>query len=237
MYRLLGAVLMLAGLGILYLVATGDRSTQDEPRAAHSEVAKRPVATDTIQAAGRGVWRAIQHSAPSADPAPTTVIVTQPVVRTAVPLATDRASPAGDRTFLIRNIQRELKRVGCYEGETHGVWTKLTREAMERFTELANAKLPTQEPDIVLLSLVRGYGQDKGLDRTVMTTAAPKVAPPPTEPPLEGYMALAGPMVEAAPLLPAPGAAPHPDMTRASGPPRQRVNRDWITELWKSPVN
>jgi len=237
MYRSLGAVLVLAGVGILYLAASGDRSTQDEPLAVRSEIATRPVAPDAIQAAAQGAWRTILHSAPPADPAPTTVIVVQRVVRTAVPLATDRASSAGDRTFLIRDIQRELKRAGCYEGETHGVWTKSTRDAMERLTELVNAKLPTQEPDIVLLSLARGYGQDKSCDRSVMTTALPNAAAPPRALPLEGYMALSGPMVEAAPLAPAPGAAPHPDKTRASGPPRQRGNRDWIAELWKRQAN
>ena len=108
--------------------------------------------------------------------------------------------------FMIRDLQRELKRVGCYEGEIHGVRTKSTRDAMDRFTELANAKLPTHEPDIVLLSLVRGYAGNTGCDRSVITAAAPNAAPPPRAPPLDGYMALAGPPAEA----PAPSAAPTP---------------------------
>ena len=84
------------------------------------------------------------------------------------------------------------------------VWTRSTRDAMERFTELANAKLPTQEPDIVLLSLVRGYAGNTGCDRSVITAWAPNIAPSSGAPPLDGHMALAGPQVEA----PAPSAAP-----------------------------
>jgi hypothetical protein len=56
-----------------------------------------------------------------------------------------------------RELQRELKRVGCYAGELNGVWTASTRQAMNAFTERVNAKLPTNKPDGILLALVRGY--------------------------------------------------------------------------------
>ena len=191
MYRLLGAVLVLAGIGILYLAASGDRSARNDPAAA----------------------------------------TVPPMARTALPVARDMASAPADRTLLISDLQRELKRVGCYEGEIDGVWTRSTRDAMERFTELANAKLPTHEPDIILLSLVRGYAR-VGCDRSVITSAPPP-APPPRAPPLEGYMALAGPQAEA----PAPGTAPHRHNRRASEPPRNRqIDSDWIGELWKGPA-
>ena len=151
------------------------------------------------------------------------------MARTALPVTRDVASAPADRT-LIRDLQRELKRVGCYEGEIDGVWTRSTRDAMERFTELANAKLPTHEPDIILLSLVRGYARDTGCDRFVIATAPP---PAPRAPPLEGYMALAGPQAEA----PAPGTAPRRHHPRVSEPPTYRqVESDWIGELWKRPA-
>ena len=191
MHRLFGAVLVLAGIGILYLAASGDRSAQNDPEAA----------------------------------------AVPPMARTALSVAGDMASAFADRTLMIHDLQRELRRVGCYEGEIHGVWTRSTQDAMERFTELANAKLPTHEPDIVLLSLVRSYVRDTGCDGSVITTAA-TLAPSPRAPPLEGYMALAGPQAEA----PAPDTAPRRHNPRASEPPRYRqIDSDWIEELWKRP--
>jgi hypothetical protein len=56
-----------------------------------------------------------------------------------------------------RELQKELKRVGCYAGELNGVWTASTRQAMNAFTDRVNAKLPTNKPDGILLALVRGY--------------------------------------------------------------------------------
>jgi hypothetical protein len=56
-----------------------------------------------------------------------------------------------------RELQKELKRVGCYAGELNGVWTASTRQAMNAFTDRVNAKLPTNKPDSILLALVRGY--------------------------------------------------------------------------------
>ena len=156
-----------------------------------------------------------------------------PMSRIAQPANIDRASPPQDRMLMIRDLQRELKRVGCYEGEIHGVWTRSTREAMERFTQLANAKLPTHEPDIVLLSLVRGHAGTTGCDRSAITAAAPNVAPSPRARPLDGYMALAGPQVE----TPAPSAAPSRYDHRTSKPHRQAGKGDWIAEFWKKQAN
>jgi hypothetical protein len=62
-----------------------------------------------------------------------------------------------DRTALVRDLQHELRRVGCYEGELHGVWTPVTRSAMRTFTERVNATLPVDDPDVILLTLVRGH--------------------------------------------------------------------------------
>jgi hypothetical protein len=58
---------------------------------------------------------------------------------------------------LARELQRELKRVGCYMGEISGVWTPGSRLAMKTFVEHVNAALPVDKPDPVLLSLVQGY--------------------------------------------------------------------------------
>jgi hypothetical protein len=58
---------------------------------------------------------------------------------------------------LVRNLQQELTRVGCYEGAINGIWTASTRGAMGAFIEWVNAKLPISKPDPVLLALVQGH--------------------------------------------------------------------------------
>lgn len=62
-----------------------------------------------------------------------------------------------DSANLARDIQRHLKRVGCYDGEAHGVWTPTVRRAMKTFTDHVNAALPVENPDLVLLSMVENY--------------------------------------------------------------------------------
>jgi hypothetical protein len=62
---------------------------------------------------------------------------------------------ASDRAGLARELHKELKRVGCYEGDITSTWTPTSRQAMRRFTQSVNAKLPLEEPDVVLLRLVQ----------------------------------------------------------------------------------
>jgi len=91
-------------------------------------------------------------------PKPEVVDVGQPYAEPAARM--QAASPArtalrpGDRTGIARELQRELKRVGCYGGEVNGTWTPATRKAAKSFTERVNAALP-DEPDLVLLTLVQ----------------------------------------------------------------------------------
>jgi hypothetical protein len=63
----------------------------------------------------------------------------------------------GDRASLARALQRELQRVGCYDGEVNGTWTTSTRMAMKSFTDRVNASLPIDQPDYILLSLVQRH--------------------------------------------------------------------------------
>jgi hypothetical protein len=69
------------------------------------------------------------------------------------------SKPAGDdqRRTLVRDIQRELKRVGCYSGDADGDWSADAKRAMGDFTVRVNASLPYQEPDFILLTLVQGH--------------------------------------------------------------------------------
>ena len=79
---------------------------------------------------------------------------------------------AGDRASIARELQRELKRVGCYNGEINGIWTTSSRMAMKAFTDVVNASLPIDNPDYILLSLVQ---QRQG---TVCNTTEAKAPPP-----------------------------------------------------------
>lgn len=59
------------------------------------------------------------------------------------------------RLALARDIQRELQRVGCYLGEIDGVWGGGSKRAILTFMDRVNATLPTREPDVIMLSLLR----------------------------------------------------------------------------------
>jgi hypothetical protein len=61
------------------------------------------------------------------------------------------------RFELARDLQRELRRVGCYKGEITGAWTPATQAAMAAFMDRVNATLPTDEPDYIQLTLVQGH--------------------------------------------------------------------------------
>ncbi len=70
------------------------------------------------------------------------------------------SSKPGDgeaRVQLTRDLQRELQRVGCYEGEVTGNWTPSTKRALSTFMDRVNATLPMDEPDYILLTLVQGH--------------------------------------------------------------------------------
>lgn len=83
-------------------------------------------------------------------------------VRSTGPAVTSRLAatqPADDasRYELVRSLQRELRRVGCYWGEIDGSWGGASKRSMAAFTERVNSALPIEQPDYILLSLVQGH--------------------------------------------------------------------------------
>jgi hypothetical protein len=72
-----------------------------------------------------------------------------------VPVGGSNGSAPLDRPALTREIQRQLKRIGCYRGDASGAWTASAREAMKTLTERVNASLPVDQPDPVLLAMVQ----------------------------------------------------------------------------------
>lgn len=168
--------------------------------------------------------------------APVVVTLPQRQVEPPAPVPAVRPQPAiatpADRVSLARELQRELRRVGCYDGEINGVWTTSTRMAMKTFTDRVNAKLPIDAPDYILLSLVQGRretvcgpscpaGQIAANDGRCMTSAilaeagrkapaeppaaeTPRAATPPAEKAEPAITRWAPTAAALAPALPAP---------------------------------
>jgi hypothetical protein len=70
------------------------------------------------------------------------------------PLQSIKPNDPRVRSELVRDLQLELRRVGCYSGPISGTWSPSSIRAMTALTERLNASLPVNEPDYVLLSLV-----------------------------------------------------------------------------------
>ena len=143
-------VLLISGLSIaVYVMSSGTGTDvpvsdqeQQEDRASNPASSRKLVAT-----------RSEEPSYSFSEP--TVVRVIERAVERSVALG-QSFSPRGPDA-IGRELQKELKRVGCYAGELNGVWTTSTRQAMVAFTDRVNAKLPTNKPDSILLALVRGY--------------------------------------------------------------------------------
>ena len=67
------------------------------------------------------------------------------------------AGPQMDRLALTKELQRQLKRTGCYDGAIDGVWTPRTRRSMNAFIHRVNAKLPADQPDYILLAMLQSH--------------------------------------------------------------------------------
>ena len=64
-------------------------------------------------------------------------------------------APAGpDRAKLARDLQSELKRVGCHPGAIDAQWGKQTQQALQRFAEHTTLALPLGEPTTAALEAV-----------------------------------------------------------------------------------
>jgi hypothetical protein len=89
---------------------------------------------------------------PVETPDPPEVVVLAP--RAGPPSSPTWGSPWSDRLPVTQQLQRELARVGCYDGEINGVWTPATRRALKAFMDRVNAALPIEAPDRIQLALV-----------------------------------------------------------------------------------
>jgi len=158
MSKAAGVVLIVSGLGLAAFAITPEVAVRSSDAARRVEEAKivEPVAVPHPQPALRATAAPRLEAAP---PGSAPVIVTlAPRSGDAVPLR--MAAIPRDRDSLARELQKELRRVGCYEGELNGVWTPATRRAMKTFTDRLNAALPVDAPDAVLFAMVQNQ-QDR----------------------------------------------------------------------------
>jgi hypothetical protein len=184
MGKLSGTVLIFAGLALGgYTLSTQDQDAGSKTAAtaqsgsgaekgAAAPQGADPSASTTESSADLEPVKAALHqdeadAEPPAAPAPVAPAqqpspASQPVVvgvaeaPPRVPVGeTAAAGPGLDRPALTREIQRQLKRVGCYRGTDTGVWSQSVQDAMKTFTDRVNASLPIDRPDPVLLAMVQ----------------------------------------------------------------------------------
>ena len=66
-----------------------------------------------------------------------------------------RELSGSERWRLVRDLQTELRRVGCYSGKLDGSWGAGSKYAIRAFLQNLNSALPTDQPDHFMLSLLR----------------------------------------------------------------------------------
>ncbi len=242
MSKSIGLLLVGAGVGVAaYALSARDMSgpTPVPPaRPAFSEPAPPADAAPKPT-----IWAVAPQTGPAsvpivAVPAPNSapvkrVNLTDLPQRIAIGREGDDARPTVDKLQLGRDIQRHLKRVGCYAGEINGTWTPNTRRAMKAYLDHVNASLPVEEPQLALLALLETQGSlacgapctsavhggcrsAAGPVHETRATLMPVGEPSSATAPLEGQMSLAGPKDST--ILPPAVDSGRPNL--ASEPPR-----------------
>jgi peptidoglycan hydrolase-like protein with peptidoglycan-binding domain len=70
---------------------------------------------------------------------------------TSRPPAEAAPSPPGPNTELARALQKELKRLGCLEGEANGIWGSKSRAAFKNFVRQAKLGVDGDDPNVSVL--------------------------------------------------------------------------------------
>ncbi|MBL8565916.1 MAG: hypothetical protein JNM89_09380 [Hyphomicrobiaceae bacterium] len=141
------------------------------------------------------------------------------------------ASDYAAQVDLARDLQRELKRVGCYDGDADGDWKTASRRAMSEFLARVNASLPVDRPDYILLTLLQGHADRAcGVSSGVVAhapTAAPRgivpVTPPAPAPLDRATRAVAEHAPRTPPRAAAAAAEPPPAQAASTHIPPARI--------------
>lgn len=155
MSRFTGVVFIAAGLAAAGYLVSGPGAEAPQPAVAQPEPVRSPVRTVTSDSPSPASVQAAR-----AEPKPTLAPKAEIVLRPIEPPKAARQGARADdenKLSLTRDIQRELRRVGCYAGEVTGEWSPTTRQAMKTFIDRVNASLPIDEPDFILKALVQGH--------------------------------------------------------------------------------
>src|SRR5262245_31237699 len=146
MIRLIASILVLAGVLLgTYAMLSGN----------HTD-ARAPEPTAIAPDAAAAVKRRPSPSAAKTDP-PEAMPTGKLPPRIPVALRSPSSSAPPDTFTLTREIQLQLKRVGCYDGTIDGVWSPTVIRSMKAFADHVNALLPVEHPDIILLALVENH--------------------------------------------------------------------------------
>lgn len=97
-----------------------------------------------------------------------------------------RPAPSGEVRAITRNLQSELRRVGCDPGTVDGTWSEKSREALALFNQHAGTKLDTDSATVAALDMVKvqrgricpltcGAGQEERGGRCVAVPAKPQL--------------------------------------------------------------
>jgi hypothetical protein len=175
MQKILGLLTLGGGLAFIITEIAPSQSEREEQIAAVSRIVaratilepetvpaehpglRRPVASPAAHPVSTDPSIAVANAPPTAAALPAVSIANEAAPRTPVTSAAN-SKPSVQRQ-LARQIQAELKRVGCYSGRLDGSWGDRSRSAMANFIARVNASLPTNEPDVFLLSLIKGQTQ------------------------------------------------------------------------------
>ncbi len=174
-----GVFLIVVGMGVAASLMPFDSDTDrssgqssmakagptDSLRVASMVPARQPLesapAVTTPQPAtrhGKSLPTAPTHQRASTSSAPVVVTLTHRAEHPAPAKPSSKAlPPSSDHVAIAQELQKELRRVGCYDGPVTGLWTPSVRNAMQDFIERVNATLPIERPDNILLALVQGH--------------------------------------------------------------------------------
>src|SRR5215475_11272940 len=165
MSKVIGFALIVAGLGVgVFAIASSD-NFGEPPEAAQSPTSGPVVSGAMLKPEVTPMPRSLGAEASK---------FSSPFVTTVMPhigkprIPQERFAIPKDRDALTRELQKELRRVGCYDGDTNGAWSQSTRRAMKTFFEHMNARLPIEGPDAVLYAL--GDERTPATRRTNCTT-------------------------------------------------------------------
>src|SRR5262245_21293185 len=144
--KLIGAALVLAGAFLgTYATLSGNHTDAPAAQPASLTVSAAPAQAAVVKP---------MPSAAETEP-PKAMLASEVLPR--VPVTLHALSAPSDALTLAREIQLQLRRVGCYQGAISGVWSPAVIGAMKAFADHVNAILPVEHPDIILLALVQNH--------------------------------------------------------------------------------